>query len=402
MMRALIVDDDLFSLKLLERQLTQARVEAVLTCDNALAALGLVEAEAERVDLIFVDLNMPGMDGVEFLRCLAERHFRGGLVLVSGEDTRVLQSVAALARAHRLRLLAALTKPVAPERIAELIEAVPGSSGTTVIQAVPKFYQAVEVADAIGSGQLVNYYQPQVVLATAEVAGVETLVRWQHPEDGLVFPDRFIPVIEAGGLSDRLANAVLAGALRDARRWSATGLHLRLAINVAMDNLTELGFPDEVAQALAAAGVPTSGLVLEITESQATRDRLKLLDISSRLRLKHIGLSIDDFGTGFSSLAQLRDIPFDELKLDRDFVHGVGRDPALRAMVQANVGMARELQLRTVAEGVEDRSDWDCLRDLGCECAQGYFIGRPMPAEALPGWIAQWQERRLDLLAGAR
>jgi EAL domain-containing protein (putative c-di-GMP-specific phosphodiesterase class I) len=164
-----------------------------------------------------------------------------------------------------------------------------------------------------------------------------------------------------------------------------------------MDTLVALDFPDEVAGAARKAGVSPSKLILEVTESQLMRDSLVLLDIATRLRLKRIGLSIDDFGTGYSSLAQLRDIPFDELKLDRGFVHGAWNNASLRAILQANLEMARQLGLRSVAEGVEDRHDWDFLRSLGCELAQGYFIARPMPADQLEGWLAEWRGRRQEL-----
>jgi len=166
-----------------------------------------------------------------------------------------------------------------------------------------------------------------------------------------------------------------------------------------MDNLGSLEFPDFVARAADKAGVSPTSLVLEVTESRLMKDPLAALDILTRLRLKHIGLSIDDFGTGHSSLAQLRDIPFDELKVDRGFVHGACRDASLRAIFEASLGMARQLGMKTVAEGVEDQEDWDCLRATGCDMAQGYFIAKPMPAADLAGWIAQWEARYSKLAA---
>jgi EAL domain-containing protein (putative c-di-GMP-specific phosphodiesterase class I) len=150
-----------------------------------------------------------------------------------------------------------------------------------------------------------------------------------------------------------------------------------------------------------AAGVAVDRLVLEVTERQAMRDPMVLLDIATRLRLKRIGLSLDDFGTGYSSLAQMRDMPFDELKIDRGFVHGASRDPSLRAILEANLGMARQLGLRTVAEGVEDRDDWTCLGELGCDLAQGYFVARPMPAAEIANWARGWRGRHRELQESA-
>jgi EAL domain-containing protein (putative c-di-GMP-specific phosphodiesterase class I) len=190
---------------------------------------------------------------------------------------------------------------------------------------------------------------------------------------------------------------VLAAALADARRWRDEGLALRMSVNVSIDNLKSLDFPDRVVRQARDAGIAPEDLVLEITESQAMRDPVALLDIAARLRLKRIGLSIDDFGTGHSSLQKLRDMPFDELKLDRGFVHGAAEDPALHAILQANLDMAQQLGLRTVAEGVEDRADWDCLRALGCDLAQGWFIARPMPANEVPNWVRDWRLRHREL-----
>ena len=158
-----------------------------------------------------------------------------------------------------------------------------------------------------------------------------------------------------------------------------------------MDNLSALGFADFVAAEAAAAGVPPTDIVLEVTESRLMADLRMPLEILTRLRLKRFRLSIDDFGTGHSSLAQLRDFPFDELKIDQSFVHAAWADETLRAIFDANLGLARQLGIAVVAEGVEDRNDWDFLRRTECDLAQGYFIARPMPAADLPGWTQAWE-----------
>jgi EAL domain-containing protein (putative c-di-GMP-specific phosphodiesterase class I)/ActR/RegA family two-component response regulator len=400
-MRILVVDDDPFALKLLSRQLEQLGADDVQTCRAAPPALQLLDEQPAGFDVLFVDLNMPGMDGVEFLRHLARRRYRGGLALVSGEDDRLLQSVAKLAQAHRLRVLGTLHKPVSPAQLERLLDAAPLQGRPSVIGSVRKEYGAEELREAIAAGQVGAHYQPQVELASGDLVGAEALARWQHPADGLVLPDQFIAVAEDNGLSAELAHTVLAAALRDVRRWRDAGVPLRLSVNVSMDALQALEFPEQVLAAAATAGIQVSNLVLEVTESQLMRDRLLLLDIGARLRLKRIGLSIDDFGTGFSSLAQLRDIPFDEMKLDRGFVHGAADNASLRAILEANLGMARQLGIRTVAEGVEHRGDWDLLHALGCDLAQGYFIARPMPGAELPAWARRWRQRRHELLRAA-
>lgn len=389
-MRILVIDDDPFARSMAVKQLAALAIHDVELADSGQAALSRLERGEPGFDALIVDLNMPGMDGVQFLRHLARRRFRGGLLLVSGEDDRILRSVAKLAAAGRLRLLGTLHKPFARERLGQALGALPSFADTNVMQEAGRTYAAQELRDAIAAGQLVNHYQPQVRLGDGGVAGVEALVRWRHPSDGLVFPSAFVPLAEQSGLSDALAHAVLAAALRAARQWREDGLELRVSVNLAMDNLFALDLPETVLSAAVAAGVPVDCVVLEVTESQVTRDLNKLLEVATRLRMKRVGLAIDDFGTGFSSLAQLRDVPFDELKLDRGFVHGASADPALLATLKSTLDMARQLGLRTVAEGVEDRADWDCLRALACDLAQGYLIARPMPADDVPAWASEW------------
>jgi EAL domain-containing protein (putative c-di-GMP-specific phosphodiesterase class I)/ActR/RegA family two-component response regulator len=396
-MRVLILEDDAFAQNLLLRQLTALEITDVVIARDGLQALELMANQAVAFDALLIDLNMPQMDGVEFLRHLVGTRFQGGLVLVSGEDERILQSVGSLAREHGLHLLGSLSKPVALPQLKEVLERLeagnrrPKDVATVVVD-------ETELATAMAEGQIVNDYQPQVYLATGELAGVEALARWRHPRHGLVMPAHFVPVAEARGLSGQLAFAVLSRALLDARHWMQAGLDLRLSVNVSVDTLEALAFPDEVARMAGEAGLAIDRLVLEVTESQLTSDPRVLLDIASRLRLKRIGLSIDDFGTGYSSLVQLRDVPFDELKLDGSFVQGASRDSELRAIVEANVGLARGFAIRSVAEGVEERGDWELLRRLGCDLAQGYLIGRPMSAERIAGWAVEWRGRSRDLL----
>lgn len=390
-MKVLLVDDDRFALKLLTRLLANYGFGNIVTHEHAADAVALLEFDNQAFDLILCDLQMPGMDGVEFIRQLVRIRYAGGLVLVSGEDTRILQTAEKLSKAHRLNVLGALKKPVSPEQLQQVLKN--HHLPAAMWPAASKTYAREALSQAITGDELVNYYQPKVDLVSGSVTGVETLVRWRHPVDGLVYPGQFIGMAEETGLIDDLTRIVLSGALRQARIWQDAGLHLCVAVNVSMDNLISLEFPDFVAQAVRQAGVPPTSLLLEVTESRLMKDPLAALDILTRLRLKHISLSIDDFGTGHSSLAQLRDIPFDELKVDRGFVHGAGRDPSLRALFEASLGMARQLGMKTVAEGVEDREDWDFLRLAGCDTAQGYFIARPMPGEELPCWIDDWDDR---------
>ena len=392
--RILVLDDESFMHKLLAHMLAGLGYDSVVTCDNGPDALKLLDAHDQAPNLILMDLNMPGMDGIQFVRKLVEHNYKGSLILVSGEDERVLQMAEKLVQAHQITVLGHLKKPVSRGGLSFLVSK---WRPTRTLHAVSKSYAAAELKDAINNNRLVNYYQPKVSLATGAVVGVETLVRWLHPLDGLVFPDLFIGLAEEHGLIDDLTRAVFTGALKQTRAWKLEGLNLRVAVNVSMENLMSVSFADFVAESANAADVVASDILLEITESRLMLDHRMPLDVLTRLRLKRFGLSIDDFGTGYSSLTQLHSIPFNELKIDRSFVHGAWRDETVLAMYNASLGLGKQLGMQVVAEGVEDADDWEFLRRTGCDLAQGYFIARPMPAEELPAWATTWNKISREL-----
>ncbi len=244
-----------------------------------------------------------------------------------------------------------------------------------------------ELRVALTSQQLVVHYQPKIDLRTGQTRGVEALVRWQHPTRGLVYPDFFLDLVEETRLMPALTRIVLQMALDQAVIWHADGWPLTVAVNLSASSLADVDLPDEVAAMLAARGLPPSALQLEITEEFLMRDRDRARRILTRLREHGIQIALDDFGTGYSSLGYLRDLPIDELKLDRSFVLTMADDRRAAALVASTIALAHSLELRMVAEGVENAAALTELARMGCDEAQGYYLSRPVPAEELDRWV---------------
>jgi diguanylate cyclase (GGDEF)-like protein len=246
-----------------------------------------------------------------------------------------------------------------------------------------------ELRFALDFDELILHFQPKVELATGRVRGVEALVRWEHPVRGLLFPDVFIPAAEQTGLIRPLALRVLDLALAACQRWRADGLDLTVAVNLSARNLLDLALPTDVRDALARHGLPASSLELEITESMAMADPVRAMRVLGELHAMGVLLTIDDYGTGHSSLAYLQRLPVDHLKIDKSFVTTMTSDGGNAVIVRSTVELARHLGLDVIAEGVEDQPTVGRLLELGCHSAQGYGLGRPAPAEEIPALIVR-------------
>jgi diguanylate cyclase len=243
-----------------------------------------------------------------------------------------------------------------------------------------------ELRRAIESGELVLHYQPKLSVADGEIRGVEALVRWQHPERGLIPPGLFIPLAERTPLIHALTRHVVDTALAQCATWRREGRMLQVAVNVSARNLLDDRFVDDVLDLLARHEVPAAFLELEVTESAIMADPARARQILGRLAAYGITLSIDDFGAGYTSLAHLKDLPIHQLKIDRSFVSSMTTDRSDALIVRAVVELGHNLGLTTIAEGVEDEATWQRLRAVGCDLAQGYHLSRPLPVQQLEAW----------------
>jgi diguanylate cyclase (GGDEF)-like protein len=248
---------------------------------------------------------------------------------------------------------------------------------------------AADLRDAIDADALDIYYQPKADLATGKVVGVEALLRWQHPTYGAVPPDEFVPLAEHTGLIRPMTLLVLRRALAQLRDWNDIGLTgLHMAVNLSARSLLSVDLADDIERALRFAGTPRHALTLELTETQMITDPTRTVAVLDRLSAMGVDISVDDFGTGYSSLSYLQRLPVDELKIDRSFVLDMTTNDAKLKIVQTIIDLGRNLNLRVVAEGIEDAITWDTLARLGCDVGQGYFLSRPVPPESLTPWLA--------------
>jgi diguanylate cyclase (GGDEF)-like protein len=255
--------------------------------------------------------------------------------------------------------------------------------------------------DTAGDDGITVYYQPQIAVATGEVVGVEALLRWQHPDRGPVRPEELIRVVEQTPVMRLLTRRVLREVIAQVAAWQATGRAVRAAVNVSVRDLHGGDIADEIHELLRAYGVPADLLQLEITESALMADPHRVLTTITRLDRMGIAISLDDFGTGYSSLQHLRRLPLSEVKIDRSFVLGMGRDRGDAAIVRSVIDLAEALDLRVVAEGVEDERTWRLLAGAGCHAAQGWFHARPMPADDLAVWLCRYRPVRLGAVPAA-
>ena len=250
---------------------------------------------------------------------------------------------------------------------------------------------------ALINGRLRMVYQPKVSLTDGRLRRVEALVRWDDPELGAVSPSKFVPLAETHGLIDQLTHWGLRTTLRQWLAWREAGLDTCLAFNISALSLDHLDFPDLVERMCTALEVPTDRLVLELTEG-ATQPLVKLMDTLTRFRIKGIGLAIDDFGVGYSTLMQLRQLPFTELKIDRFFIEDAPTSKDSELIVKSIIDLAQGLGLTVTAEGVETAEQLILLRDLGCDVAQGFFVARPLDPDKLRDWIVDWRDRWENLV----
>lgn len=332
---------------------------------------------------VVVDLMMPGHDGLQILHMLAQEHYAGDVIVCSGLDRRVLEAAGRTAASHGLNFAGILPKPFVPDQLRQLLRRSEPVQQQHAPNTLARFTEE-NLREALEHNWLVPYFQPKLRCSDKTLCGFEVLARLNHPQLGLVPPDTFIPVAEQTGLVTPLTLQVLESSLA----WLSTTRHenCELAINLSRRS-TDKQFAVDLIKLCEQYNTSPKRIILEVTETARHDNASELLEFLTRFRIQGFQLSLDDFGVGYSSLAELARLPFSEIKIDKTFVADVTQSTESQKICAAVIGLGKALELTVTAEGVESQASLTILEELGCDRVQGYFISRPMPAPKASSWV---------------
>jgi len=383
----LLVDDSVailnFVTKVLEDKFSILNVYAASSAPEAMQIL----RQSAQINLLFLDLNMPNVDGIQFLEQLHRQEYKGYVVIMSGVSTQIISSVEGLANKYGLNYIGTLLKPIHELDFNDIIEKIGVSRKKTYKAESLKTY---EIIRAIKNDEIEVLYQPQIELITRKFIGIEALCRMNHPRLGRVSPDRFIDKAEESELIVHITLAVIKKSLKDWEKWRQYGLDIKLSINASPIALQQPEFAETVFVLLAQYDMPPEKLCIEITEGVLPENKLQELVNINRLNMRGVEIALDDFGQMHATLERLQELPLTYLKLDKSyFIEQKGNMNQL-ALIKTCLSVANQLNIRTIAEGVEDLDVLNLVTEMGCDIGQGYYISHPMEAKKIISWSHEW------------
>ncbi len=372
----LIVDDDPLVCAIAQAAFAQMGIQEVATASDGRQALEYFASNPHPA-FILCDLNMPNMDGLQFLRHLADRSYTGEIGIVSGEDAAIINSARLMASKYGLTIRGTVAKPLDVDKIRTLLDQDKSNAGAATPGSSPAFSRN-DLVFALVNRDIKPVFQPKICTRNGKLFGAEALARWSHPDLGPIPPARFIPFAEQEGLIDAVTGAIARETLAALAKWSRHLPTMKMAVNLSGDVLTNVELPELMLSLCRECDVDPAQIVLEVTESRIMNDSALPIEILARLRMNRFELSVDDFGTGYSNIDRLREFPFTELKIDQGFVRNAAHDAFAEKCVRASADLGRALGLRLVAEGVETADEYDYMRALEVDLIQGHYFSKPL------------------------
>ncbi|MCB2107757.1 MAG: EAL domain-containing response regulator [Rhodobacteraceae bacterium] len=391
-LHALVVEDEDIVRDLMSEFLSAIGVKNISLAANGREGLEILRDDSKRIDVVFCDLHMPEMDGIEMIRRAASLDRRPALVIVSVAHEALLSTVSDMARSRGMHVLEWVVKPITRERMEDILTEYCGVLANTAVEKSQGFLFAPNENDfttALDRGEFLLHYQPIVSAVTGEAEAVEALIRWNHNVHGLLWPSAFVPDAAGCGAIGAITDRAIDLAIRQCADWNAQDHRTRISVNLDSSTLRDRNSPQRIAALGKSAGIGADQIILEITESIVAGDGAEdALAVLRELRDAGFSIAIDDFGTSYSELSGISSLPFDVMKIDRALTMNCVGDETARSIVASGVALAHNLGMKVVAEGVESDDEIKLVKQLGVDSLQGFILARPMPAESVPDWVA--------------
>jgi EAL domain-containing protein (putative c-di-GMP-specific phosphodiesterase class I)/AmiR/NasT family two-component response regulator len=383
----LVTDDSLTQRQYAKALCQDLGVNFLFEAANGMDALDVLASN--KIDVVLIDLEMPIMDGVELIRSIAQKKLKTSVIILSAKDPILIASVGTMAEADGLHVVGTFQKPLLPDalecsflRFIQDTKAAAEPKKSADIEVT-----ALELSQALANNELTLAFQPKLTVQGLLLRGVEALARWRHPTKGLIPPGLFIELAERHGMIDALTHYLLEEAFKYKRTWQQYGLRFHLAFNLSPLSLADSDMVDWLCKLTEQYGIAPAEITFEVTENALLGELASAIRTLARLRLKGFHIAIDDYGTGFANAQQLSRVPATELKIDRSLVHRASTRPQQRTILASTVDLAKNLNLTTVAEGVETEEDFKILCELGVDLVQGYYFSKPLFADDLLIWV---------------
>ncbi len=395
----LVIEDDSFQRSLIVNMLQSLGVLNICEAGDGKQALEVIDQAVIPVDIALCDMDMPEMDGMEFMRHLEKRKSGVSVLILSTLDRALLASIQTMAKAYGINLIGVVEKPISLAQLKSLIaQFEPHEINVRQTIAATHAFSLEEIRQGMRADQFEPYFQPKIDLKTGKLSGMEALVRWLHPEHGVISPYAFIAQLELNNHIDELTFIMLEKSAAACRLLQSENPDITVSVNLSLISLNNTELAHKITRVVKDAGLDPRRMILEITESALMTDVAHALENLARLCMHGFRLSIDDYGTGYSNMQQLTRIAFTELKIDQSFVKEFACNEALRIVVKSSIDMAHKLNVKSVAEGVETQQDLDALKRVGCDMAQGYFIAKPMNLAAFTEFCQKHDATRFAAL----